>query len=232
MNAPTATRRQALAMGAAMVTVAALAWVGRPSRHVADARARRPLAELFPSHAGAWGTEAVTGGLVRPRDGHDKPYGLYDQVLERIYRHSDGRQVMLSVAYGAEQSVGLQVHRPEICYDGGGFRVSPTHRSTLRLADQQVPVTRLTAVMPGRPEPITYWVVLGDQVQSDPYAWRWRQLSLGLRGRVLDGMLVRVSSIDIDTEAAYRTHAEFADQLARAIPGELRVRVIGSTSGA
>lgn len=215
-----------------MISVAVLAWMCKPSRQVSEERATQPLGDLFPTHLGDWRALAATGVLVRPRDTHGKLYGLYDQVLERIYRHIDGRQVMLSVAYGAEQSVGLQAHRPEICYDGGGFKVSPTQRMTLRLADQSVPVTRLTAVMPGRSEPITYWLVLGDAVQSDPLAWRWRQLSLGLRGQVLDGMLVRVSSIDIDTEGAYRTHAEFANQLAQAIPIELRARVIGAPASA
>lgn len=214
-------------MAAAMGATAALAVWARPSRTVADARGRERLESIFPAVAEGWRVDPRATGVVRPAADQGRLYGIYDQVLERVYAHADGRRVMLSVAYGAEQSVGLQMHRPEVCYPSGGFKVRDLHRATMPVAGQSLPVTRLTASMPGRPEPITYWSILGDVAQTDAVAFRWRQITSGLRGQILDGMLVRVSSIDDDAARAFRTHAEFADALARAMSPELRQRVIG-----
>ena len=214
-------------MAAAMGATAALALWARPSRVIADARARQPLEGLFPAAADGWRVDPRATGVVRPAAEQGRVYGIYDQVLERVYMHADGRQVMLSVAYGAEQSVGLQMHRPEICYPSGGFKVQGLHRTTMPVAGQPLAVTRLTASMPGRPEPVTYWSVLGDVVQTDAVAFRWRQIRSGLRGQILDGMLVRLSSIDADDSRAFRLHAEFADTLASAMSTEHRQRVIG-----
>jgi EpsI family protein len=214
-------------MAAAMGATAVLAVFAKPSRTVADVRARQPLEDLIPSDAQGWKLDLRGAGVIRPAGEQGRVYGIYDQVLERVYVHADGRQVMLSVAYGAEQSVGLQVHRPEICYPGGGFKVQGMHRATMPVAGQPLPVTRLVATMPGRAEPITYWSVLGDVAQEDAAAFRWRQIRFGLRGQILDGMLVRVSTIDADEARAFRVHTEFADALAGAMTAEQRARVIG-----
>jgi hypothetical protein len=45
---------------------------------------------------------------------------------------------------------------------------------------------------------------------------------------VLDGLLVRVSSIDRDTVGAHRLQARFADQLAQAMTAEQRERAFGA----
>ena len=135
---------------------------------------------------------------------------------------------MLCVAYGSEQSPALQVHRPEVCYAAGGFRIEDVHGAQIELAARRLPVTRLWASMPGRSEPITYWIVLGDRVVADSGAFRWRQVMSGLRGEIGDGMLVRVSSIGRDAQAGYRTHARFASALSAVIPGAYHDRVLGA----
>jgi len=54
------------------------------------------------------------------------------------------------------------------------------------------------------------------------------KLRAGLRGKILDGMLIRVSTIDNDIGRAYRVQATFADALVRAIDPGYRMRVIGA----
>jgi EpsI family protein len=153
---------------------------------------------------------------------------MYDQVLERTYIDREGRRLMLSVAYGRQQSVGLQMHRPEVCYRAGGFQVQDVVPATIQVAGRSLPVTQLQAHMDGRAEPITYWRLLGQGVVTDDSSFKLRQLSLGLHGRVLDGLLVRVSSIDRDTEGAHRLQARFADQMARAMTAAQRERAFGA----
>lgn len=229
MSNGTASRRLALGFGLAMGTTALLT-VLRDPRAAASAPAAPALNLdlLFPRQAGPWALDRHGDVFIRPQDPHDKVYGVYDQVLERIYRRPDGAQVMLCVAYGGRQSDGLHVHRPENCYRGAGFEVSGLTRIEMALADRTVPASRLLATRPGRSEPITYWTLFGDRVENDPREANWMKLSAGLRGRVLDGMLIRVSTIDNDAARAHRQQAVFADALVRAIDPGYRTRVIGA----
>jgi EpsI family protein len=222
-----ASRRKALVLFAAMGGTAALAVVAKPRHRIADDRAAVKLEAVFPERFGDWSVVPSAGALVRPADETGKLYGIYDQVLERVYLDRTGRAVMLSVAYGTEQSVGLQVHRPEVCYPGGGFKISRLERLSVPIGGQPLPVTRLLATHPGRTEPITYWTVLGDEVENDRRAFRWRQIASGLKGHILDGMLVRVSTLDTQPERAWDLQARFADDLVAAVPAALRERVVG-----
>jgi EpsI family protein len=221
-------RRLALGYGLAMAATAGVTLLRAPQRASTDAAPRLVLDRVFPTRAGDWVLDGHADVFIRPADRQSKVYGIYDQVLERIYLGPGGVQVMLCVAYGGRQSDGLHVHRPENCYRGAGFEVSDLQRLDLRLADRTLLASHLQAQRPGRSEPITYWTVVGDRVENDPRAVNWIKLRAGLRGEVLDGMLVRVSTIDRNAERAYAVHARFADALVRAIDPGYRRHVIGA----
>ncbi|MED5617790.1 exosortase C-terminal domain/associated protein EpsI [Ideonella sp. BN130291] len=219
-------RRLALGLGAGMGLAALMAQWARP---VADpARDMTTLDTLFPRRFGPWHTDAGAELFVRPARQEGRHLGIYDQVLERTYVDAQGRRIMLLAAEGSEQSAGLQLHRPEVCYPGNGFRVAGLRKVTLPLSDRSLPGTRLHASLPGRSEPITYWTVLGGEAVADDTAFRLRQLRFGLRGRLLDGMLVRLSTITPDVEQAYALHARFAAELASALSPDVRARVVGA----
>jgi len=192
-----------------------------------DARAQVPLESIFPMQFGGWRPDPASSVFVRPAVDQARQFQMYDQVLERTYINDQGQRLMLSVAYGRQQSVGLQMHRPEVCYRAGGFQVQDIAPATITVAGRSLPVTHLLAHMDGRPEPITYWRLLGSGVVTDDSSFKLQQLTQGLRGRVLDGLLVRVSSIDRDTAGAHRLQARFADQMAKAMTAEQRERAFG-----
>ena len=221
-------RRLALGYGLAMAATAGVALLRAPARSAAEGAPRLVLDRVFPARAGAWTLDSHADVFIRPLDRQAKAYGIYDQVLERIYLGPNGAQVMLCVAYGGRQSDGLHVHRPENCYRGAGFEVSGLKRLGVQLADRTLLASHLQAQRPGRSEPITYWTVIGDRVENDPREVNWIKLRAGLRGEVLDGMLVRVSTIDRNPERAYALHARFADALVRAIDPGYRKHVIGA----
>ncbi len=222
------SRRRALFLSSAMAASAAIAWAAKPTQRLADERPPIKLETLFPLSAGEWHVDQRAVAFVRPENEKGKLYGIYDQVLERVYVGPGGRRVMLSAVYGAEQSMRLQVHRPEGCYPWAGFKIDALQRTQLALAQRSIPVTLLHAEKPGRSEPITYWTVLGDDVvENDGRTFQWRQLTFGVRGKILDGMLIRVSSIDDDVQRAWALHAEFADVLVKAMPPDQRVRIAG-----
>jgi len=220
--------RKAWVLAICMGAVAVVSTLGKPRTDAAmDARAKVPLEEVFPAEFGGWRLDPSASVFVRPAVEQAKVFRMYDQVLERTYINAEGQRVMLSVAYGRQQSVGLQMHRPEVCYKADGFRVQDVHEVRLMAAGQPLKATRLFAQMTGRPEPITYWRLLGNEVVSGESSFKLHQLSLGLQGRVLDGMLVRVSTIDLNTEGAYQLQARFADQMARAMSPAQRLRTYG-----
>lgn len=221
-----ATRRKALVFTACLGSMAVLAEVARPRR---TPRSRNPvrLEDVFPNRFGDWRLDETMQAFVRPADEQGRIYAVYDQVLERAYLDTAGERVMLSAAFGSEQSPALQVHRPEVCYAASGFRITGKRNESLALDERSLPVTRLHASMPGRSEPITYWTVLGDKVAADGGAFRWEQMRSAMRGDILDGMLVRISTIGRDPEASYRVHTRFASALLQAVPAQHRARVFG-----
>ena len=226
------TRRKALMLAASMGATGVLAAWGRPVRHNDAGAAEVNLDTMLPREFGDWRVYAAAESFVRPATLQGKVYQIYDQVLERTFVNSRGQRIMLSAAFGREQSTGMQMHRPEICYPSGGFRVEGIEAVRLTLAGVAVAATRLHAQAPGRSEPLTYWMVLGDVAVTDSTAFKLRQLSFGLRRQLLDGMLMRVSSIDPLPARAYALQSEFSDALARAIQPAERIKVIGNgTSG-
>ena len=221
------SRRTALLAFAAMAAAAGLAAYGKPRRHVDVNAPKVDLDSIFPSRFGTWRLDTASQAFVRPSAQQGKRYGIYDQVLERTFVNARDQRVMLSVAFGSEQSASLQLHRPEVCYRASGYEVRGTHAATLQLVERRLPITRLQAELPGRPEPITYWTVLGGAVVADEGSFLIRRLSFAARRELLDGMLVRISSIDPDAAGAFELHRVFAEDLSLALAPANRDKVIG-----
>lgn len=221
------TRRDAMVLLGAMGGASALAMISHPAPRTSGADGRIDLDSLFPEHFDGWRVDEAARAIVRPALREGQRYGFYDQVLERTFVDASGQRIMLSVAFGGEQSASLQLHRPEVCYRASGYQVRDVHGETVTVAGLPIPVTKLEAEMPGRFEPITYWTLLGGEVVADSSGFRWRRLSFAARRQLLDGMLVRVSSIGADTKAAFELHRRFADSMLRAMSPADRVKVIG-----
>jgi hypothetical protein len=82
--------------------------------------------------------------------------------------------------------------------------------------------------MPDRQEPITYWRILGEQAGHDEASLKFDQIAAGLKGRGIDdGLLVRVSSIGADADAAWRMQEGFVLALDRAQSDAQRQRTTG-----
>jgi EpsI family protein len=226
-------RRKAMVVAGCMAATAVLAQLARP-RPVADGEVPDPhLDALVPSAFGSWTVDPLSRSFVRPTNEQGKVLGVYDRLFEQTFVDSRGYRIMLSMAYLARafQGSSLQVHRPEICYRYSGYQVGESSVGEFRLDDRVIPVVRLQAQLPGRPEPITYWILTGREVIGEHGQMRKRRILAALRREWLDGMLVRISSIDPDTERAYRIQQEFAQAFAQALPPASRARVFGEPPG-
>lgn len=224
----TPSRRQALAVGIASVAALGCAHWWRPKMRLADTLPKFELETAFPKKFGGWAVdEQMPVQLVSP-DQKAVLDQIYSQTLSRTYVNADGQRIMLSVAYGGDQSDATRAHRPEVCYPAQGFQINGDSIGHIQLADRSVHVRQLVAVQGGRIEPITYWVMVGNRVAASGTEQKLQQLEYSIKGLIPDGMLVRISNISSETEPSYLLHQRFAQQLARSLHAPELDRIFGA----
>ena len=152
---------------------------------------------------------------------------IYTEILTRTYVNAKGDRVMLSLAYGSDQRGSLQAHKPEVCYPAQGFTLLNNKAGSISTEFGNVPARRLMTTLGSRYEPVTYWFTVGDEVVMGKTQKRLVDLKFGLTGRIPDGLLFRISTIDTDAAHAYGLHDQFVDQLLRAVPAGDRKRLSG-----
>lgn len=221
--------RRATMLLATSAAVSAGGWWLSPARQP-EANHQKPatlqLGTLFPQHFGEWRIAPVPTRGIAP-DTEALLNRLYTEILERVYVNAQGQRVMLSVAYGADQRGGLEAHKPEVCYPAQGFSIQRDESHLLQTSFGNMPVKRLFAVAENRPEPITYWFTMSERHVNSRWEKRWVELELMLTGRIPDGLLVRISSIDPSPDAAWGLHERFARDLLSALTPAQRSRVAG-----
>jgi EpsI family protein len=226
----TANRIKAIIVFVLMAASFGVATAWKPSTHLADQRAKVDLETLFPRSFGDWVVDdRMPVQLVSP-DQAAVLNAIYNQTLSRTYVNPQGDRVMLSVAYGGDQSDATRAHRPEVCYPAQGFQIMKASDGVVATPSHPVRVRQLVARQGARIEPITYWIVVGDKVTISGTEQKVAQLGYSVRGVIPDGMLVRVSTIDPDTARAYAVHERFVADLASALGQQHRSRVIGQAS--
>jgi len=211
-----------------MVSSAALAVVLKPEQRLAEELPPLSLEKAVPKSFGDWRIDTSMVPVDPSPDVQASLNAIYSQLLARTYVNSQGERVMLSIAYGADQSGdGSQVHRPEFCYTAQGFQVMANNVGTLLTQYGSLPVRRLLAVQGHRNEPITYWVTVGDKATLPGVERKLSQLAYGLTGKIPDGMLVRVSSINLQNDAAYKLQEKFIGDMLQSMDAKDRLRVAG-----
>ena len=220
-----------LALGVAMAATSVLSVALTPSPKVMQAQAAFSLEAMIPARFGAWRIDPHIVPLTPNPEQQGVLDKIYDQTLSRTYVDASGRRVMLSIAYGGNQSKALQLHLPEVCYVAQGFALLRDGSDRLRTRYGVLPVQRLVARLQERNEPITYWITIGEHATRSGIAQKLRRLAYGLSGEIPDGMLVRVSSIANDEPAAWRLQDRFIAELLAALDAGERVRLIGAGPG-
>lgn len=214
-------------MGILMVSSGALTMALIPTIRIADQQEKVNLEIMIPEKFGDWQIDKSIVPLQVDAETQTKLDKMYNQTLARTYINSQNERIMLSIAYGGDQSDNLAVHKPEVCYYAQGFEIMKTLSDELLTQYGKLPIKRLLAVKGNRNEPITYWVTVGNKAVLPGLDQKLQQLRYGLTGNVPDGILVRVSSIDTDNANAYQLQAIFIRDLLSAVDGKERVRLIG-----
>lgn len=212
---------------AMMLTASGLAVALRPHQKIAEQRSAVDLNAMIPRAFGDWREEPNSSAQIVDPQQKELLNRIYSQMLARTYRNAQGYRIMLSVTYGSDQSDTLQVHNPEVCYPAQGFVLAQKQTDTLSYADGPLLVNRFMSSLGARSEPVTYWIIIGDRTIKSGVHKKFVEMSYGLTGKIPDGMLVRISSIDTEPTRAYVAHNQFATQMLAAVDPTIRERMIG-----
>jgi EpsI family protein len=214
-----------------MVLASYLAYHFTPRQYLADHRPKIHLDTMVPKEFGRWRVDPSITPVVADPSQAELIDQLYSETLSRTYVNERGQRVMLTIAYGRDQSESVQLHTPEFCYRAQGYTVAESKAGMMPLGFKDQPVIQVLASAPRRIEPITYWVIMGDHVVNGGVRDR-RDLRFiyGFRGLIPDGMLFRVSSIGDDTAIAYALQGLFVADLMSKLSKVDRNRLTGEMS--
>lgn len=217
-------------IGLCMFAGAGLALALKPTDMVAQNSAKVNLEALIPKSFGDWRIDETIVPLIANPEQEALLNKIYSQTLTRTYVNSNNERIMLSIAYGGNQSDNMAVHKPEVCYPAQGFYIvkNPTIADFAIDEANRIPVKRLVAQQGQRVEPITYWTTVGGRVEVHGLKWKIQQLKFGLTGKIPDGLLFRVSSIQADDAKAYQAQDEFTRALLKAMDPKGRARIVGN----
>jgi EpsI family protein len=213
-----------------MATCLAFAWWLTPRVTWFEHIGSPQFDKIVPKQFGDWVevTDAISSGIVDPEQ-QDALDNLYTQIVGRTYLHKpSGRKVMLSIAYGDNQTFSKQLHRPESCYSSQGFNIESLHEEILKTPDFPVSVRRMTASRSSILEQVTYFIRIGDKVISGPpSALNYARMGMGLKGYISDGLLFRISEVSGDAKLANQLNDQFINDLLRAISPAQQAILIG-----
>lgn len=215
-----------LAFGLMLLSAACAAWL-RPTQHLTEHKPKVDLERIFPTKFSDWRQEQSGPVLLVSPDQQEWLTKIYSQTLTRTYVNGVGARIMLSVAYGGDQSDATRAHRPDVCYPAQGFSVRENRDVTLVIDDTRLPVRRMVAQQSHRVEPLTYWIMVGTLPARSGTEQKLAQLRYGIHGLIPDGMLVRVSSIDDNPNRGMQLQTDFLTKLYLSADESTRTTIFG-----
>jgi len=217
-SAPEIDRRKVL-LGLLFGSAAAVAAWRQPRRHL-DYLGRDKLEDIVPKDIGPWKFVAASGLVIPPEDQLSRL--IYSQLLTRVYSDGNNPPLMLLIAQSGSQTGVLQVHRPETCYTAGGYTISQLGPHAIRIGSRVIDANSMDANAEGVTEHVLYWTRVGNRV---PASWRDQKIAVAeqnLQGIIPDAILVRISTVSNDAEAARATLETFARALIGSVPPRRR----------
>lgn len=212
------SRREVVA-GLTMLAAAGVTAARRPDRRL-DYLGDVKLEKLIPNRIGPWNFVTTSGLVVPPQD--QLALTVYSDLLTRVY-YDGNTPIWLLIAYSADQTGFLQVHRPEFCYTAAGYTLSDYELHRIHFGPETtISANSLTATRDDSNEKLVYWTRIGHHV---PRTWTEQKLTVAeenLRGFIPDAALVRISTSGLNEAAALRTIDQFASAMIGSLPQSLR----------
>ena len=183
------------------------------------------LEQIIPLEFADWKVDNTLPIILGNPEQEELLGALYSQLLSRTYVDSKGNRLMLSIAYGDVQNKSYQVHFPEVCYPAQGFELLAQREKEINVSGVRIPVKEIDTKQGKRNEFVTYWVRVGDDLVISRFDQKIKTIMYGLEGRVVDGLLFRVSTINLGND--YELHREFVERLLNGLSMSDRTFLIG-----
>jgi EpsI family protein len=218
----------ALVISILMLFAAGIAYALTPREHLADTALKIEYDNVIPKSFGEWvEAPAYANQIINPQQQATLEQ-LYSQMVVRTFVHTPtGRRIMLSIAYGRDQSRENQVHKPEVCYPAQGFQIKKIYKDEIVGSQSPIPVMRLHTSHGQRTEPVTYWIRVGNKLVRGAIEQNIARVGFGLKGQIPDGLLFRVSEIYDDPVASFQIQDEFILTLLAALKPSERAALAG-----
>jgi EpsI family protein len=117
-----------------------------------------------------------------------------DATLHRRYRHRDGTEVWLFIAYFGSQSVNSQIHSPRNCMPGHGWNIVSIQKDRIPLPGGAQDAARMLIQKEGKREEMLYWFRTRAGVLTGEYALKWDLTKSALGRRPTDAAFVRYTA--------------------------------------
>ena len=186
--------------------------------------------QVIPGKFSDWvQIQDAAGSLIVDPQQQEALNSLYTQIVSRTYQQqSSGRRIMLSLAYGDNQTFSKQLHRPEACYSSQGFKIYDLHEEKVLANGRNIDVQRMKAEVSNRLEQVSYFIRVGDKVISGPpSALNLARMRMGLKGYIADGLLFRVSELSTEDKFSYQLQDQFINDLLKALSPSQQALLIG-----
>lgn len=230
MSGPNPLTRRSLVLGGLMAATSVGAVLAKPKPQVTSESQMPDLEALLPEVFGRWTIDRTIVPLAVSPEVAQMLTTIYDRTVARTYVNERRERIMLSVAYGANQSRALQLHKPEVCYSAQGFRITAIEKGQWQLPGAVIPTMHLVGVLGPRVEPVTYWMRIGDDIARGWLEQNKVRLKYGTRGLIPDGVLFRVSNVSTQPKEAYELQRQFVEELVIAMNPTAREVFLGAVA--
>lgn len=228
------SRRQVTRSIILLVLMIVSGWFGavaQPERSSFSRNGQPRYAEIIPLAFGDWAVLESSGLIFIDPQQQQVLNSIYQQTLTRAYRHTvTGDVVMLSIAYGDAQTKEAQVHLPDRCYPAQGFEIRDSWGEELNALVNPIPVHRMVAELGGRREAVTYWIRLGFAIVRGAVEQKLAMIGEGVRGRVADGLIFRVSTVGLDDREGFAAQDRFIREMLQSVSPDHRWLFVGDRS--
>lgn len=230
MYAKVNLKRRSIILAALMASTSLGAMLATPKPQVTSESQMPDLERLVPESFGRWVLDRSVIPLAVSPEVAQTLSVIYDRTLSRTYVNEKGQRVMLSIAYGANQSRALQLHKPEVCYAAQGFRLSNIRLGQWQFSGITIPTMHLVGSQGARTEPVTYWMRIGDDIARGWFEQNKVRLKYGTRGQIPDGVLFRVSNISPNLDASYELQQQFVQDMLGVMTPQVRAVFVGAVA--
>jgi len=145
--------------------------------------------------------------------------------LLRIYANEPGEPVIVYIAFYGDLAKILELHTPERCYSGQGWRILSAYDVPAgMLRGKPIPAKEMAVEKEGKHRLVEWWYMAGPRPFKNRIRYVYAMLAMSTLSGRTDGSLVRFDTpFETGQEAAARARVEqfrknFQQQLDKALP--------------